>query len=96
MLVIAGDLGSIMYVRNYGTLKHHEYKIQNKVSVGWLLGLGPSLGSVRVPGIGLAYMDLAHGIPPLFSHFITRLPVHQLQVARWGSLLQFTRSPSLL
>ncbi|CAK9227913.1 unnamed protein product [Sphagnum troendelagicum] len=74
MLVIAGALGSIMYVWNYGTLKRYEYEIQNKVSVGWLLGLGPSLGLVRVPGIGLVYADLAHGIPPLFSHFITYLP----------------------
>lgn len=74
MLVIAGALGSIMHVWNYGTLRRYEYEIQNKVSVGWLLGLGPSLGLVRVPGIGLVYADLAHGIPPLFSHFITYLP----------------------
>ncbi|CAK9192836.1 unnamed protein product [Sphagnum troendelagicum] len=73
-LVIAGALGSIMYVWNYGTLKRYQYENQNKVSVGWVLGLGPSLGLVRVPGVGLVYTDLAHGVPPLFSHFITHLP----------------------
>jgi len=73
-LVVAVAFGSIMYVWNYGTLKRYEYEIQNKVSVGWLLGLGPSLGLVRVPGIGLVYTDLAHGVTPLFSHFITHLP----------------------
>jgi KUP system potassium uptake protein len=73
-LVVASALASIMYVWNYGTLKRYQYENQNKVSVGWVLGLGPSLGLVRVPGVGLVYTDLAHGVPPLFSHFITHLP----------------------
>lgn len=73
-LVIAAVCGTIMFTWHYGTLKRYEYEIQNKISVGWLLGLGPSLGLVRVPGIGLMYTDLAHGVPPLFSHFVTNLP----------------------
>jgi len=73
-LVIAVVFGTIMYTWHYGTLKRYKYEMQHKVSVGWLLGLGPSLGLVRVPGIGLMYTDLAHGVPPLFSHFITNLP----------------------
>ncbi|KAL0368734.1 UNVERIFIED_CONTAM: Potassium transporter 4 [Sesamum calycinum] len=35
---------------------------------------GPSLGIVRVPGIGLIYSELATGVPPIFSHFVTNLP----------------------
>ncbi|KAG0593278.1 hypothetical protein M758_1G310600 [Ceratodon purpureus] len=73
-LVIAVVFGTIMYTWHYGTLKRYQYEMQHKVSVGWLLGLGPSLGLVRVPGIGLMYTDLAHGVPPLFSHFVTNLP----------------------
>ncbi|CAK9218110.1 unnamed protein product [Sphagnum troendelagicum] len=73
-LVIAVAMGSITYVWHYGTLKRFEHEIQNKVPMGWLLGLGPSLGLVRVPGIGLVYTDLVHGVPPIFSHFITNLP----------------------
>uniref|UniRef100_A0A7I4FPU7 Potassium transporter n=2 Tax=Physcomitrium patens TaxID=3218 RepID=A0A7I4FPU7_PHYPA len=73
-LVIAAVFGTVMYTWHYGTSKRYEYEMQHKVSVGWLLGLGPSLGLVRVPGIGLMYTDLAHGVPPLFSHFITNLP----------------------
>ncbi|XP_024370150.1 probable potassium transporter 11 [Physcomitrium patens] len=73
-LAIAVVFGTIMYTWHYGTLKRYQYEMQHKVSVGWLLGLGPSLGLVRVPGIGLMYTDLAHGVPPLFSHFITNLP----------------------
>lgn len=73
-LVIAAVFGTIMYTWHYGTLKRYQYEMHHKVSVGWLLGLGPSLGLVRVPGIGLLYTDLAHGVPPLFSHFVTNLP----------------------
>lgn len=38
------------------------------------LGLGPSLGIVRVPGVGLIYSELATGVPAIFSHFVTNLP----------------------
>ncbi|KAJ6723611.1 OSMOTIC STRESS POTASSIUM TRANSPORTER [Salix koriyanagi] len=34
----------------------------------------PSLGIVRVPGIGLVYSELATGVPAIFSHFVTNLP----------------------
>lgn len=36
--------------------------------------MGPSLGIVRVPGIGLIYSELATGVPAIFSHFVTNLP----------------------
>ncbi|KAF1890983.1 hypothetical protein Lal_00001116, partial [Lupinus albus] len=43
--------------------------------------LGPSLGLVHVPGIGLAYTELASGVPLIFSHFITNLPaIHSVVV----------------
>ncbi|PIA62116.1 hypothetical protein AQUCO_00200247v1 [Aquilegia coerulea] len=71
----------IMYVWHYGTLKKYEFDIQNKVSINWLLGLGPSLGIVRVRGIGLIHTELVSGIPAIFSHFVTNLPAfHQVLV----------------
>eukprot|EP00250_Pteridium_aquilinum_P022177 c25317_g1_i1 orf=164-2554(-) len=73
-LVIAAVFLIVMYVWHYGTLKRYEFEMQSKVSMGWILGLGPSLGLVRVPGIGFVYTELAHGIPPIFSHFVTHLP----------------------
>ncbi|KAL3688521.1 hypothetical protein R1sor_014830 [Riccia sorocarpa] len=73
-LAIAATMLTVMYVWHYGTIKRYDFEIQNKVSVGWVLGLGTGLGLVRVPGIGLVYTDLAHGVPPIFSHFITNLP----------------------
>jgi KUP system potassium uptake protein len=39
-----------------------------------ILSLGPSLGIVRVPGIGLIYTELVTGVPSIFSHFVTNLP----------------------
>ncbi|CAD5189974.1 unnamed protein product [Musa acuminata subsp. malaccensis] len=71
----------IMCVWHYGTLKKYEFDIQNKVSIDWLLGLGPNLGIVRVRGIGLIHTELVSGIPAIFSHFVTNLPAfHQVLV----------------
>ncbi|KAB2097093.1 hypothetical protein ES319_A01G148000v1 [Gossypium barbadense] len=68
----------IMCVWHYGTLKKYEFDVQNKVSINWLLSLGPSLGIVRVRGIGLVHTELVSGIPAIFSHFVTNLPAfHQ-------------------
>ncbi|KAH6815620.1 K+ uptake permease 6 [Perilla frutescens var. frutescens] len=71
----------VMCVWHYGTLKKYEFDVQNKVSVDWLLSLGPSLGIVRVRGIGLIHTELVSGIPAIFSHFVTNLPAfHQVLV----------------
>ncbi|KAA0055381.1 potassium transporter 11-like [Cucumis melo var. makuwa] len=80
-LVIAGAFLIIMYVWHYGTVKRYEFELHSKVSMAWVLGLGPSLGLVRVPGIGLVYTELASGVPHIFSHFITNLPaIHSVVV----------------
>ena len=72
---------TIMYVWHYGTINKYEFNLENKVSIKWLLGLGPSLGIVRVPGIGLMYTKLVSGIPANFTHFVTNLPAfHQVLV----------------
>ncbi|XWS68974.1 hypothetical protein CRYUN_Cryun04dG0139800 [Craigia yunnanensis] len=71
----------VMCVWHYGTLKKYEFDVQNKVSINWLLSLGPSLGIVRVRGIGLVHTELVSGIPAIFSHFVTNLPAfHQVLV----------------
>ncbi|KAL2524735.1 Potassium transporter 11 [Abeliophyllum distichum] len=80
-LVIAAAFLVIMYVWHYGTVKRYEFEMHSKVSMAWILGLGPSLGLVRVPGIGLVYTELANGVPHIFSHFITNLPaIHSVVV----------------
>ncbi|KAI0526917.1 hypothetical protein KFK09_002511 [Dendrobium nobile] len=71
----------VMYIWNYGTLLKHDFDLQNKVSVQRILALGPNLGLVRVPGIGLVYTDLVTGVPAVFGHFAMSLPAfHQVLI----------------
>ncbi|KAJ6853758.1 potassium transporter 7 [Iris pallida] len=71
----------VMYVWHFGTRRKYLFDLQNKVSMKWILTLGPSLGIVRVPGIGLIYTELVTGVPSIFSHFVTNLPAfHQVLV----------------
>ncbi|KAI4387218.1 hypothetical protein MLD38_005065 [Melastoma candidum] len=80
-LAIAAAFFSIMYVWHYGAVKRYEYELHSKVSMAWILGLGPSLGLVHVPGFRLVYTELASGVPHIFSHFITNLPaIHSIVV----------------
>ncbi|KAF8397127.1 hypothetical protein HHK36_016034 [Tetracentron sinense] len=73
-ILLALFLMTIMFVWHYATIKKYEFDLHNKVSLEWLLALGPSLGIARVPGIGLVYTDLISGIPANFSRFVTNLP----------------------
>ncbi|XVF39989.1 hypothetical protein PTKIN_Ptkin01aG0077400 [Pterospermum kingtungense] len=65
---------STMCIWHYGTLKKQDYESHNGVSLDMLLSLGPNLGINRVPGIGLIYSNVARGVPPMFSHFVTNFP----------------------
>ncbi|CAK9160589.1 unnamed protein product [Ilex paraguariensis] len=73
-ILLALFLVTVMFVWHYATIKKYEYDLHNKVSLEWLLALGPSLGIARVPGIGLVFTDLTSGIPANFSRFVTNLP----------------------
>ncbi|XP_043724807.1 potassium transporter 2-like [Telopea speciosissima] len=80
-ILLALILMTVMFVWHYATIKKYEFDLHNKVSLEWLLALGPSLGITRVPGIGLVYTDLISGIPANFSHFVTNLPAfHRILV----------------
>ncbi|KAK9699960.1 hypothetical protein RND81_08G207000 [Saponaria officinalis] len=80
-ILLALVLMTIMYVWHYATIKKYEFDLHNKVSLEWLLALGPSLGISRVPGIGMVFTDLTSGIPANFSRFVTNLPAfHQILV----------------
>ncbi|KAJ6670983.1 OSMOTIC STRESS POTASSIUM TRANSPORTER [Salix viminalis] len=80
-LVLSLIFMAVMYLWNYGTMKKHQFDVENKVSMNRIVSLGPSLGMVRVPGIGLVYSNLAIGVPAVFGHFVTNLPAfHQVLV----------------
>ncbi|KAL5100530.1 hypothetical protein RYX36_004857 [Vicia faba] len=81
VIALAFVFMTVMYVWHFGTLKKYEFDVQNKVSINWLLDIGPSIGIVRVRGVGLIHTDLVSGIPVIFSHFMTNLPAfHQILV----------------
>ncbi|XP_024030842.1 potassium transporter 3, partial [Morus notabilis] len=63
-----------MYAWHYGLRNKYLYDQHTKLSMRWILSLGPSLGIIRVPGIGLIYTELASGVPATFTHFVTTLP----------------------
>ncbi|KAL8521108.1 hypothetical protein ACS0TY_011596 [Phlomoides rotata] len=79
ILVFAIVIFLIMYIWNYGSKLKYETEVKQKMSMDVLRELGPDLGTVRAPGIGLIYNELAKGIPAIFGHFLTTLPaVHSM------------------
>ncbi|KAF9586933.1 hypothetical protein IFM89_039805 [Coptis chinensis] len=66
--------GCYVYLALQNSQEEYNFDLHNKASLIWLLGLGPSLGIVQVPGIGLIYSELATGVPAILSHFVTNLP----------------------
>ncbi|XP_004503657.1 potassium transporter 3 [Cicer arietinum] len=73
-IVLSAVFMVVMYVWHYGSRKKYFFDMHNKVSMRGILTLGPSLGIVRVPGMGLIYTELATGVPASFTHFLTNLP----------------------
>ncbi|KAI4990730.1 hypothetical protein ZWY2020_039101 [Hordeum vulgare] len=49
-------------------------EMRGKISLDFILDLGSTLGTVRVPGIGLVYNELVQGIPSIFGHLLITLP----------------------
>ncbi|MCD7449616.1 Potassium transporter 7 [Datura stramonium] len=79
ILVFAVVLFLIMYIWNYGSKLKYETEVKQKMSMDLLRELGPNLGTIRAPGIGLLYNELAKGVPAIFGHFLTTLPaVHSM------------------
>ncbi|XP_074289844.1 potassium transporter 7-like [Silene latifolia] len=69
----------IMAVWNYGNRLKYETEVRQKMSMDILRQLGPSLGTIRAPGIGLVYNELVRGVPAIFGHFLTTLPaIHSM------------------
>ncbi|KAK6156818.1 hypothetical protein DH2020_011066 [Rehmannia glutinosa] len=61
ILVFAIVIFLIMYIWNYGSKLKYETEVKQKMSMDVLRELGPDLGTVRAPGIGLIYNELAKG-----------------------------------
>jgi KUP system potassium uptake protein len=66
---------------NYGRRKKYRYEMNHKMSLDCLGSLLSSSGTQRVPGICFFYSDLAHGIPPIITHYVKNVrTLHQVLV----------------
>ncbi|KAJ7101817.1 hypothetical protein O6H91_02G117700 [Diphasiastrum complanatum] len=80
-LALAGLFLMFMYVWHYGTTLKTQFEVRHKVPMSWLYDVGPSLGTIRLPGICLIYNELIYGIPAIFHHLVTHLPaMHSIVV----------------
>ncbi|CDP00184.1 unnamed protein product [Coffea canephora] len=73
-LVFATFFLCIMYTWNYGSVLKYQSEVREKISMDFMLELGSTLGTVRVPGVGLLYNELVQGIPSVFGRFLLELP----------------------
>lgn len=64
----------VMYTWNYGSVLKYQSEMRGKISLDFILDLGATLGTVRVPGIGLVYNELVQGIPSIFGQLLVTLP----------------------
>lgn len=80
-LAFAAVMLFIMYVWHYAHIRKYAYDVEHKVSNERVKTLFTDLNVNRVPGILLLFSELAQGVPPIFSHFITNLPsIHSVVV----------------
>ncbi|KAJ4758599.1 Potassium transporter [Rhynchospora pubera] len=73
-LAFASFFLSIMYIWNYGSVLKYQSEMHGRISMDLLVDLGSTLGTVRVPGIGLVYNELVQGIPSIFGQLLVTLP----------------------
>ncbi|KAL4588520.1 hypothetical protein LXL04_001411 [Taraxacum kok-saghyz] len=79
ILIFAMIVFFIMYIWNYGSKLKYETELKKKMSMDVMRQLGSNLGTVRAPGIGLLYNELATGVPTIFGQFLATLPaVHSM------------------
>ncbi len=58
-LIIGSVALFIMCIWHYARKRSYDFEVRNKISLDWVLALGPNLGGLRVPGVGLIYTELA-------------------------------------
>ncbi|KAI3729035.1 hypothetical protein L6452_17681 [Arctium lappa] len=73
-LAFASFFLCVMYIWNFGSVLKYQSEVRGKISMDFMNELGSSLGTVRVPGIGLLYNELVHGIPSVLGQFLLDLP----------------------
>ncbi|XP_010450206.1 PREDICTED: potassium transporter 5-like [Camelina sativa] len=80
-LAITIVLMAMMAIWQYVHVLKYRYELREKISGETAIQMATNPDVNRVPGIGLFYTELVHGITPLFSHYISNLSsVHSVFV----------------
>ena len=80
-LVFSFFLMTIMAIWHYVHVKRYMFEVENKVSSNYIKELALRQDIKRISGIGLLYSELVEGIPPIFAHFIEKIPsIHSVLV----------------
>ncbi|WOL00960.1 potassium transporter 5 [Canna indica] len=71
----------IMGVWHYVHVKRYWFELNNKVPSNYIKDLAQNQDIRRIPGVGFFYSELVQGIPPIFPHFIEKIPsIHSVLV----------------
>ncbi|KAK8928876.1 Potassium transporter 5 [Platanthera zijinensis] len=73
-LSFAALLISLMLLWNYVHRKRYAYELHHKFPAEKLLEINADPKFLRIPGLALFFSDLAHGIPPIFHHYLANIP----------------------
>uniref|UniRef100_A0A0E0KV13 Potassium transporter n=1 Tax=Oryza punctata TaxID=4537 RepID=A0A0E0KV13_ORYPU len=81
LLIFASGLLMVMFIWNYGSKLKYDSEVKKKLSKDLMRKLGPNLGTIRAPGLGLVYSEIVKGVPAIFGHFLIALPaIHSIIV----------------
>ncbi|XP_020245753.1 potassium transporter 5-like [Asparagus officinalis] len=80
-LVFSFFLMQIMAIWHYVHVKRYMFEVENKISSSYIKDVALSKDINRISGIGFLYSELVEGIPPIFAHFIEKVPsIHSVLV----------------
>lgn len=71
----------IMGIWHYVHVKRYKFELKHRVSSDYITQLALKQDVRRIPGVGFLYSELVQGIPPIFSHFVEKIPsIHSVLV----------------
>uniref|UniRef100_A0A0D9ZQH5 Potassium transporter n=1 Tax=Oryza glumipatula TaxID=40148 RepID=A0A0D9ZQH5_9ORYZ len=81
LIIFASGILMVMFIWNYGSKLKYDSEVKKKLSKDLMRKLGPNLGTIRAPGLGLVYSEIVKGVPAIFGHFLIALPaIHSIIV----------------
>lgn len=64
----------MMAIWHYVQVKKYRYELNNRVASNYVKDIIQGGKVQRIPGLGLFYSELVQGIPPIFPHFVEKIP----------------------